>query len=186
MGLRAWIGMAQARRMFKRTARDLTGSNPIMKRKLMNRLVSKARDMTRRNITTQGLGTWAPLSKWTIAQTGRRKALITLRKFIVARRAKGKGRTASVIFLSPGDFTLTQHHDGYTDPARGGIVKIALKKPSALGLPTSASFKSFRDKRSRQVPARHVWPTGRRLFLMLRRETKIWAREMEQRLQRSR
>lgn len=170
--------------MFRRTERDLTGGNPIMRKRLMNRLVSKARDMTRRNITTQGGGTWAPLSKWTIAQTGRKKALITLRKFIVAVKAKGRGRTAKVVFQSPGNFTLSQHHDGYTDPAEGGIVKIALKKPGALKLPAKTKVKGFVDKRSRKVPARPVWPEGRKLFLMLQRETRIWAREMERRLQR--
>ncbi len=181
MGIRAWVGMARARRQFRRTERDLTGGNPVMRKKLMNRLVSKARDMTRHNITTQGGGKWAPLSKWTVAQTGRRKALITLRKFVVAVKAKGKASTASVVFRSPGDFTLTQHHDGYTDRPVAGIVKIALKRPGVLNLPKTATSKSFRDRRSRDVPARPVWPEGRKLFRMLQKETRIWARQMEAR-----
>lgn len=185
MAIKAWVGMVQARRMFQKTARDLTGSNPVMQKKLMNRLVSKARDMARRNITSQGQGTWEKLSKWTVAQTGRRKALITLRKHIIAVKAKGRGRSASVVFRSPGNFTLSQHHDGYKDPARGSVVKIDLIRPQALGLPAKTKVKAFVDKRSRNVPARRVWPEGRKLFLMLRRETRRWAREMDRRIKRS-
>lgn len=103
--------MKRARRMFQHAAGDLTGASPVMRRKLLNKLASRGRDMTRKNITTQGKGTWAPLSKWTRAQTGRRKALITLRPFIVAKKATTRGLKASVVFRSPGGFTLTQHHD---------------------------------------------------------------------------
>lgn len=183
MAIRAWIGMRRARRQFEQLARDVAGNNPTMQRRLMNRLASKARDMTRRNITTQGLGSWKALSKWTVAQTGRRKALVTLRKYIVAKKAKGRSTKASVVFNSPGNFTLTQHHDGYDDPALGTVVKIALKKPGALGLPRKQTHKSFLDKKSRKVPARPVWPEGVRLFKMLRVETRKWARQMDRRIQ---
>lgn len=186
MALVAWVGMARARRQFQQLARDVTGNNPVMQRRLMNKLASKARDMTRRNITTQGLGAWKKLSKWTVAQTGRRKALVTLRKFIVVKKAKGRATSASVVFNSPGDFTLTQHHDGYADPALGTVVKIELKRPGALGLPRKQTSKSFVDKRNRQVPARPVWPEGARLFKMLRVETRKWARQVDRRVQNRR
>lgn len=185
MGIRAWVGMKRAQRMFKRTARELAGTNPVMQKKLMNLLVSKVRDLARRNITTQGNGSWRPLSKWTVAQTGRRKALVTLRKHIVAIKARGRGTTASVVFNSPGDFSLNQHHDGFKDPATGGVVKIALKKPAALNLPKKTTVKAFVDRHSRDVPARRVWPEGRKLFIMLRNETRKWAREMDRRNRRS-
>lgn len=179
-----WFGMKRARRMFKRAAGDLGGANPVMRRRLINKLASRARDMTRRNITTQGGGKWAKLSKWTQAQTGRRKALITLRKFVTVKKSTRSGLRASVIFRSPGAFTLTQHHDGFTDPAKGDVVKIVLRRPGALGLPPKATSKSFVDRSNRRVPARKVWPEGRALAVMIRVEAAKWRRELDRRLSR--
>lgn len=182
MSIAKWFGMKRAQRMFRRAAGDLTGASPVMRRKLLNKLAARGRDMTRRNITTQGKGRWAPLSKWTRAQTGRRKALITLRPFIVAKKATARGLRASVVFKSPGNFTLTQHHDGFKDPAVGRVVKIDLKRPGALGLTPKHSSKSFVDKRGRNVPARKVWPSQKALLAMIRVEAARWRREMDRRL----
>ncbi len=179
-----WFGMRKARRLFKRAAGDLTGANPVMRRRLMNKLAAGGRDITRRNITTQGGGRWAPMSKWTRAQTGRRKLFVTLRKYIVAKKASARAMRASVVFRSPGDFSLTQHHTGYTDPAKGDVVKIALKKPGALGLSPKTTVKAFVDKRSRTVPARPVWPSTRQVAILIRKETAKWRRQLDARLRR--
>lgn len=179
-----WFGMRRAKRMFKRASGDLTGATPVMRRKLMNKLASGGRDIVRRNITTQGGGTWAPMSKWTKAQTGRRKLLVTLRKFVGVKKATPRAKSAAVVFRSPGDFTLTQHHDGFTDHAKGGVVRIALKRPGALGLPSKVATKAFVDKNDRNVPARPVWPSQRQIASLIRRETAKWRREMDARLNR--
>lgn len=176
--------MRRARFMMRQALGDLGGATPVMRRKLLNRLVARARDMTRKNITTQGKGSWKPLSKWTVAQTGRRKALITLRKFVGVKKATARAMRAAVVFRSPGDFTLTQHHLGYKDEADGGVVRLKLKRPGALGLPSKVTEKSFVDKRSRQVPARPVWPSTSATLRMVRREARKWRREVDRRLSR--
>ncbi len=180
----SWFGMFAAKQMLRQALGDLGGASPVMRRRLLNRLVSRSRDMTRKNITSQGKGSWRPLSKWTMAQTGRRKALITLRKFIGVKKASPRALRAAVVFRSPGNFTLTQHHFGFKDKATGGIVRLELKRPGALGLPSKVKSKTFVDKHSRDVPARPVWPSLSATLRMVRSEARKWRREVDRRLSR--
>ncbi len=166
----------------------LRGSRPL-RRKLLNRLAASGRDQTRRNITTQGRGMWAKLSKWTSAQTGRRKALVTLRKFVGIKRASSKAMSAATIFRSPGDYTLTQHHTGFTETPKGGVVKVALKRPGALDKEGKLKVKqakvvSFRDNTAQVVPARPVWPDRKQLKPIIRKNISLFVKELQTALAR--
>lgn len=161
----------------------LRGTKPL-RRKLLNRLAASGRDQTRRNITTQGSGTWAKLSKWTRAQTGRRKALVTLRKFVGVKKARGKALSAATIFRSPGDYTLTQHHTGFTETPQGGVVKVELKRPGALDKKGKLKVKaakvvSFRDNTAQVTPARPVWPSRKQLKPIIRKNISLFVKELQ-------
>lgn len=166
----------------------LRGSKPL-RRKLLNRLARSGRDQTRRNITTQGKGTWAKLSKWTSAQTGRRKALVSLRKYVGIKKASSKGLSSATIFRSPGDYTLTQHHTGFTEPAQGGVVKVELKRPGALDKKGKLRTKgqkvvSFKDNTPQVVPARPVWPSRKQLKPIIRKNIGLFVKELQAALAR--
>ena len=169
----------------------MTKGPKTARRRLMNRLAASGRDETRKNITSQGRGTWPKLSAWTMAQTGRRKALITLRKFVGVKKAGPSAIRASTIFRSPGDFTLTQHHTGFTEPPEAGIVKIELKRPGVLGNKGKLQAKgkssvAFRDTKTKVVPPRPVWPSRRQVKALIRKNVAKWRDDMIRALERKR
>jgi hypothetical protein len=160
-----------------------------LRRRLLNRLAADGRNETRKNITSQGRGTWAKLSKWTAAQTGRRKALITLRRFVGVKKANSKAMSAATVFRSPGDFTLTQHHTGFTELAKGGVVKIPLKRPGALDKKGKLNTKgakevSFKDTTAKVVPARPVWPDRKQLKPIIRKNILLFVKDLQKALAR--
>jgi hypothetical protein len=166
----------------------LSGGRPL-RRKLLNRLAAGGRDATKRNITTQGRGTWEKLSKWTRAQTGRRKALVSIRKFVGVKRANSKATKAMTVFRSPGDYTLTQHHTGFTELATGGVVKIELKRPGALDKKGKLRTKgaktvAFKDTNQKIVPARPVWPNRKQLQPIIRKSIRLFVKEFQAALAR--
>ena len=130
-----------------------------MRRRLLNDLARKGRDISRGNIASQGGGTWPPLSKWTRAQTGRRKALLAQIPRITAILANAAARTAVVIFTSPGNWTLTQHHFGFTEPAENKVVKIPMKTRVK---PMMGTEKAKSKMGSNLAARRYRWsaPTG--------------------------
>lgn len=128
--------------------------NSREQRALFNQLGRAGRDLVRNQITTQGRGTWKPLSKWTQAKTGRRKALITERNRITFRV---KPRRVEIVYEErSNDWNLTKHHKGFVNQGfQGKVVTIPLKRPSALGLTRTAI--TIRKARPAEVPARNVW-----------------------------
>lgn len=125
------IGLRRVLRKLKEYKQDYT-SGSAEHSKLMTRLGRRGRDYARARITSQGDGTWAPLSKWTRAKTGRRKALITERPRIKFRHVK-----AGVVIYhdSPSnEWDLAKHGRGFTRPAVRGKVVIPLKAPRILGV----------------------------------------------------
>lgn len=141
---------------------------------LFGALGRKLRDDVRRRITTQGDGSWAPLSKWTRARTGRRKALITERRrvvFIV------KPKRLDIVYLErSSEWDLTSHHRGFTTPGfRGKKAVIPLRNPSALGVKGN-SITIFSAKPSK-VPARPVWTPRNKILRILKPITSAWVRK---------
>lgn len=109
------------------------------------------RDYVRDTIRMGGRGEpFAPLSDWTIARTGRTRPLITLADRIQSRSTNDD---AQVYFAPiPGkNFTINQHHRGYTRPAIVGLQVVPIKK----GL-----SRYFMSSQAIEVPARKIWPTG--------------------------
>jgi hypothetical protein len=168
--------------------------NKAMRRKLLNDLARKGRDTSRQNIRTQGGGTWPPLSKWTRAQTGRRKALLQQIPRIHAILANAAARTSAVIFRSPAEWTLTQHHHGFTEPPTHKVVKIELKtrvkdlKVTKRGKTSLSKGNAiyFVDDQPTKVPRRPVWPEGGQLARMVGLSLRKWNREFEAKLRRVR
>lgn len=111
------------------------------------------RNYVRATITSQGRKRpYAPLSWWTKQRTGRRKALITLKKRI---KHKSSSKSAKVFFNAGGlNFTITQHHKGFTSPA-------VSNKLMVIPNPSGTVFKAFKSRKASKIPAREVWPTDR-------------------------
>lgn len=138
------------------------GTRVAWKRKLLNNLAKASSRATKGNIRTQGHGTWAKLSKWTRARTGRRKALSGQEKNVRPKLSRTKAMRSAVIFRSPGNWTLTQHHDGFTEQPTNKVIKVLLKKPGIIGLKGKKEI-FFKDDKVTKVPARKIWPEGAQL-----------------------
>lgn len=139
-----------------RAALDVIDSEfgPRGARSLMSRVARHFRDRVRSRITSQGNGSWAPLSNWTRARTGRRKALITLRNRI---KAKWDSESAQVYFDSPSsEWDISDHHQGFTSPAvKGKRMAWRLTNPAAIRW--RGSKVSITSRKASRIPARDVW-----------------------------
>lgn len=176
-------GWTRAGKVITFVDRDLFVGPKTGRKRLLTALARRGRDATRKNIRSQGNGRWPPLSPWTRAQTGRRKALVTAIPMIKAKKANREGTRSAVIFRSPGDWTLTQHHDGFKEPGTNKPVKIQLKRPGIVGLKKKVIF--LADKGT-TVPPRPVWPEGRQLATINRQELVKWRADFMRRLKRVR
>jgi hypothetical protein len=110
----------------------------------------------RTRLSTADGGRWAKPSKWIRAKKNARKALTGLGSRIRSRYTQ---RSLSIYFESPGDWTLTQHHDGFTKLPTLGNVTIRIKNPRPLGLSRGTKWFRFFNSRPSVVPARKVWPS---------------------------
>jgi hypothetical protein len=150
------IGITELQRTLKLIGKDF---NPRTSKRipvLYTRVGRALRDDARNRITTQGEGKWKPLSKWTRAKTGRRKALITERRNIIYQR---KGAAVEVLHRSPSSqWSLNTHAAGFTRPAVRKRVRIPLKQPKLLGVTTPYIILP-RGSRASKTPARNVWGT---------------------------
>ena len=179
------FGWKRARNTVLLVDRDLFRGPKTMRKKLLNRLARAGQNQTRKNITNQGPG-WKPLSKWTVARTGRRKALLSARPRVGVIRANPAGTRSATVFRSPEQWTLTQHHDGFREPPAKGPMKIPLKRPKALGLPPKTPFIILPRRGAVEVPARPVWPRGPQLRAIMKKELRIWRAEFIRRMRRVR
>ncbi len=180
--LRGWT---RAENMLRVVDRDMFKGPKTMRRRLLNDIARAGVKASRENIRTQGHGTWPPLSKWTRAQTGRRKALLAQIPRITAILANRAALTAAVIFRSPGDWTLTQHHRGFTERATNKVVKIPLKNPGLIG-ERGITEKYFIDSKDTVVPRRPIWPEGAQLRRLMATAINRWRVAMDARLKKVR
>lgn len=168
------IGIKEFQRTLKAIKKDLTPATSKRIPVLNTRVGRGLRDAARQRITTQGDGKWKPLSKWTRAKTGRRKALITERKNIVYERTTTSVR---IIHKSPSaEWSLNTHAKGFTRPAVRKRVRIPLKQPKLLGV-SKPYIILPRGSRATKTPARNVWGTvteQRNTFIPIVRK---WMRE---------
>ena len=104
----------------------------------------------RSTITRQGRKRpYKPLSDWTRRRTGRRKALITLRKRIKTT----SNRSGATVFFDPvsSNWNITMHHKGFKSRA---VLNKTMVIPTVGG--KSIVLKS---RKAVRIPAREVWPT---------------------------
>lgn len=167
------VGFRELRRALELTKGDFKAPSKRVT-VLFNRVGRALRDDARNRITTQGEGKWKPLSKWTRAKTGRRKALITERRNIIY---SNKGTRVEVIHRSPSpNWNLNKHAAGFTRPAVRKRVRIPLRQPSLLGVKTPFIILP-RGSRATKTPARNVWGTiaqQRNVFIPI---TRNWLAE---------
>jgi hypothetical protein len=140
--------------------RRISSATPTLFRTMGGLLV---RDVRARLSSGDG-GKWAPPSKWVKAKRNARKVLVGLGGRIKQRVV---GRSLHVYFDSPGPWTLTQHHQGFVTPPTGERVSFRLKRPSALGLPSSRTSFSFISRRESPTPARKIWPNTAEVVTMI-------------------
>jgi hypothetical protein len=131
---------------------------------------------TKFNVTNQG-GTfgqrWEAKSKWISAKKGAgAKTLAGMENYI--RHNMTSKLSGRVAFYSPGDWTLTQHHRGFTLPASGREETISIRNPSALGLTPGTKAYKFVWRKDSKVPARQIWPTEKQAFDMAGRQLIGW------------
>ncbi len=139
---------------------------------LSNRMGRALRDDARRRITTQGDGTWEPLSKWTMARTGRKKALIKERVKITFKLIGGQ---LVISHDSDGAWTLRQHEQGFTT-APDVPATIKLKRPRLLGV--TGNTIHIRQAKESVTPARRVFATEPEANRIVRPIVKKWGADI--------
>ncbi len=142
-------GVVETQKGIRQIMRAVNKTTP-----LFNRIGRGLRDDARRRITTQDGGKYPPLSKWTRARTGRRKAFVTEKKNISFKMIGSSlliGHTAT-------GWSLSMHEKGFVTPGFSGkAVVIPLKNPAALRN-VKTRFMTIRGAKASVVPARRVFP----------------------------
>lgn len=165
-------GVVETKRGIQQIIRDVNKTNPLYKR-----IGRGLRDDARRRITTQDGGKYAPLSKWTRARTGRRKALVTEKKNISFKMIGGKliiGHTAT-------GWNISMHEQGFTTSGFSGKkVTITLKNPNALRDVKGNSI-TIRGAKASEVPARRVFPTEKESITIIKPIIEDWLRKIVRR-----
>lgn len=167
-------GRAEAARKVKAM---IQGLRPSGRRRLLRRIGAVLRDAVRRRFTTQGDGDWAPLSDWTKAREGRRKALITLRQRIHSRVTDDN--TVEVFFDPPtSEWNIGMHNRGFRSRAvENERMVIPLKSPALLGARGNRII--LKSRRMSIIPARRIWLTPAETRRHVENELVAFAREIE-------
>lgn len=172
------INGASTEAFFQELNLALDAQRPTLFRSLGDALVANVK----RRIITSDEGRWALASKWLRAKTGQQKVLKGVEKYVRFTVSKdilnivGKG----------GKWSLTQHHEGFTNQLVGeterrdshGRVILKIKDGRPLNLYTvirrnrrsrnpisrvgriEAQEFRFVPHRAGHTPARKIWPTG--------------------------
>ncbi len=163
-------GLDKTKKGLLKIQRALKRTNP-----LMNGIGRALRDDARRRITTQDGGTYAPLSKWTRAQTGRRKALITERKNITFKLVGG---SLQIGHVSPGAWTIGMHERGFVEQNKSET--ITLRNPKALKDVRGTQF-FLKSPKPSVTPARKVFANRAETESIARRKADEWIKRIVER-----
>jgi hypothetical protein len=139
---------------------------------LMNGIGRALRDDARRRITSQDGGTYAPLSKWTRAQTGRRKALITERNNIKFRL---QGGILQIGHEADGNWNIGMHESGFVEDNKSET--ITLKNPKALKDVRGTQF-FLKSPKPSVVPARKVFANKFETESIAKRKADEWIKKI--------
>jgi len=160
-------GLSNAKKSLAKIQRAIKRTDP-----LMNAIGRALRDDARRRITTQDGGTYAPLSKWTRAQTGRRKALITERKNISFKLVGG---VLQIGHQSPGNWSIQQHEKGFVE--QNASETITLRNPKALKDVRGTQF-FVKNPKASVVPARKVFANNAEAESIARKKANEWVKKI--------
>ena len=162
-------GVVETQKGINKIMRDVNKTSVLFRR-----IGQGLRDDARRRITTQDGGKYAPLSKWTRARTGRRKALTTEKKNINFRVT---GSTLLIGHTATG-WNLSMHEKGFRTPGFSGrSVTIPLKNPKALRNIKGDSI-TIRAAKASDVPARRVFPNEGEATTIIRPIVNDWLRKI--------
>lgn len=139
----------------------------------------KLRQDVKNRIISQNNGSWDPVSKWIRAKKNSRKPLVGVWRYVKNKSITGVGGgKLYLLFESPGDWTLTQHHDGFVNKPTGNRVTIPIVNPRPLGLKAGTKSFSFIDRRGSVVPARKAWPSEDEALKIIIPEITPWFRDV--------
>lgn len=115
----------------------------------------------RARIRTQDEGKWAAMSKWTRAQRNPQRILQDTEQYV---KWKMDGNKLLIFGEMPGDWTFTQHHEGFEnvmDKQEDGKVVVEITNPGPLGLGSvpDGKFSWVPKHGAGRTPARKIWPT---------------------------
>lgn len=175
--LRNWF---QARRAVTQLRTDISPTPKGRTGELWRIIGRELRNEARRNISSQDGGSYEPLSKWTRARTGRRKALVSERKHIHFRFRPAR---LEVYYNMHRGFTLTQHHKGYTIKPKNRKVSIPLRNPGLLNNKSwrKAKAATFVDRKPKKVPARKIWPDENKVVSVTTKAAFTWGSRVTRR-----
>jgi hypothetical protein len=145
---------------------------------LWRQLAIPLKSDVRTRLSTADGGRWAKPSRWIRAKKNARKALTGLGSRIRSRYTQ---QALSIYFDSPGDWTLTQHHDGFTKLPELRQVTIRIKNPRPLGLSSGTKWFRFFHGRPSVVPARKVWPSEQEAVAIVTSIASAWIAKVLQR-----
>jgi hypothetical protein len=170
-----FVGLDRLKRGVRGIDDDFTPTKRQV-RVLFGALGRAVRNDVRKNITTQGNGSWDKLSKWTRARTGRRKALVTERSRIKFR-IRNTRRVEIGYEERESGWNLTDHHRGFTSSGfKGKKVVIPLRNPKPLGV-TDDKITILSAKPS-VVPSRKVWGSLNRTVKIVRVVANRWMKQI--------
>lgn len=166
-------GVKETKSAVRKIRRQMSKTGP-----LYTRIGRALRDDARKRITTQDNGNYDPLSKWTRARTGRRKALITERQNI---SFKVIGGTLIIGHTAKGNWNIQMHERGFVTPGFSGkAVTIPLKNPNALKDVKGNSI-TIRGAKASVVPARRVFATQAEAEVIARSHAERWLADIVKR-----
>ena len=145
---------------------------------LLSLLSESFQRQVRSNLEGQGreFGEWKGASKWIVAKKGTSKLFQGIQERVRVRHSPTR---SEVVFASPGNWSLTQHQDGFTVPPSGQLVTLDLRAPHILGV--KGNKFSFISKRGSKVPGRRMWPTQTRARQRAIPLVDQWAKKLEAR-----
>lgn len=112
-------------------------------------------------IKTQDNGSWAHMSKWVAAKKNPQRVLEGAERFVKYRIVGGE---LQVYGETDGEWTLTQHHEGFEnkeDHKEDDRIVIDIVNPGPLGLTTvpNGKFSWVPKDAAHRTPARKIWPS---------------------------
>jgi len=167
---------ADARGVKRKVNALMRGLRPSGRRRVLRRIAGALRDKVRNRFSTQGDGTWAPLSDWTRARTGRRKALMPLQRRI---KSRVEGDRAEVYFDAPTDeWNIEMHNRGFKSKAvEDKRMVIPMASGGSIGVRGSRLI--IKNRRMSVIPARRIWLTASETRATLNEELDAFAAELE-------